>query len=73
MTKSTDLIDGFVDDGFVILGGPEVSFETDQQEIVRLADHPYFVGTLFVPQTSSAPGAPHPLVTGLLAAARPSG
>jgi radical SAM superfamily enzyme YgiQ (UPF0313 family) len=23
----------------VILGGPEVSFETDQQEIVRLADH----------------------------------
>src|SRR4030095_2500554 len=23
----------------VVLGGPEVSFETDQQEIVRLADH----------------------------------
>jgi radical SAM superfamily enzyme YgiQ (UPF0313 family) len=26
-------------DVIVILGGPEVSFETDQQEIVRLADH----------------------------------
>ena len=23
----------------IVLGGPEVSYETDQQEIVRLADH----------------------------------
>jgi CTP synthase (UTP-ammonia lyase) len=36
---------------------------------MRLAGHPYFVITLFVPQVSSAPGAPHPLVTGLLSAA----
>jgi len=45
----------------------------DQPRIMRMADHPYFVITLFVPQTSSAPGAPHPLVAGLLAAAQPSG
>lgn len=31
--------------------------------IMRLADHPFFVLTLFVPQTSSTPSAPHPLVT----------
>jgi CTP synthase (UTP-ammonia lyase) len=36
--------------------------------VLRLADHPYFVLTLFVPQTSSSPGHPHPLVTGLLRA-----
>jgi CTP synthase (UTP-ammonia lyase) len=37
--------------------------------IVELPSHRFFVATLFVPQTSSAPGAPHPLVTALLAAA----
>jgi CTP synthase (UTP-ammonia lyase) len=31
--------------------------------IMRLTGHPFYVLTLFVPQTSSAPGAPHPLVT----------
>ena len=39
-----------------------------QPRVMRLAEHPYFVLTLFVPQTSSSPGAPHPLVTGLLSA-----
>ncbi len=39
-----------------------------QPRVLRLADHPYFVLTLFVPQTSSGTGAPHPLVTGLLSA-----
>lgn len=37
--------------------------------ILRLAEHPYFVLTLFVPQTSSTLAQPHPLVTGYLAAA----
>ena len=36
--------------------------------IMRLIRHPYFVLTLFVPQTSSRPGAPHPLVTGFVRA-----
>jgi CTP synthase (UTP-ammonia lyase) len=37
-----------------------------QPRVLRLAEHPFFVLTLFVPQTSSGAGAPHPLVTGLL-------
>jgi len=38
---------------------------TDQDNEVRvmeLSTHPFFVGTLFVPQARSEPGKPHPLV-----------
>jgi CTP synthase (UTP-ammonia lyase) len=38
--------------------------------ILELEDHPFFFGTLYVPQARSQPGAPHPLVAGLVAAAR---
>ncbi len=34
--------------------------------IMRLLGHPFLVLTLFVPQTSSAPGAPHPLIRELV-------
>jgi CTP synthase (UTP-ammonia lyase) len=37
--------------------------------IVEVAAHRFFVGTLFVPQVSSAPGRPHPLVVAFVAAA----
>jgi CTP synthase (UTP-ammonia lyase) len=37
--------------------------------IVELAGHRFFVGTLFVPQLSSRPGEPHPLITAYLEAA----
>lgn len=37
--------------------------------LMRLADHPFSVLTLFVPQTSSAPGSPHPLIRAFLVAA----
>jgi CTP synthase (UTP-ammonia lyase) len=37
--------------------------------LMRLADHPFFVLTLFVPQCSSTPESPHPLVAGYLRAA----
>lgn len=30
--------------------------------IISVAEHPFFVATLFVPQTGSRPGRPHPLV-----------
>jgi CTP synthase (UTP-ammonia lyase) len=30
--------------------------------VIELPDHPFFLGTLFVPQTRSRPGTPHPLV-----------
>jgi CTP synthase (UTP-ammonia lyase) len=34
---------------------------------MRLAGHPFYL-TLFVPQTSSLPERPHPLITAFLAA-----
>ena len=37
--------------------------------IVRVASHPFFVATLFVPQTASRPDRPHPLVTAFVLAA----
>jgi len=37
--------------------------------IMRLADHPFFFITLFVPQVSSTPAIPHPIITGYLGAA----
>jgi len=36
--------------------------------ILELPGHPFFVGTLFVPQARSTPSHPHPLITGLLQA-----
>ena len=44
---------------------------SDDQGVVRvveLAGHPFFVGTLFVPQLTSARSAPHPLVSGFVKA-----
>jgi CTP synthase (UTP-ammonia lyase) len=37
--------------------------------IMRISRHPFFYLTLFVPQTSSTPERPHPIVTAYLAAA----
>lgn len=37
--------------------------------VVELPTHPFFIGTLFIPQTRSRPGAPHPLVTAFVEAA----
>jgi GNAT superfamily N-acetyltransferase len=36
--------------------------------VVELAGHPFFVGTLFIPQLTSTPGTPHPLVSGFIQA-----
>ena len=43
--------------------------------VIELPGHPFYVGTLFVPQTRSTKRQPHPLVTAFLqavAAARPN-
>jgi CTP synthase (UTP-ammonia lyase) len=37
--------------------------------VVELPGHPFFVGTLFVPQMRSTPDAPHPLVSAFVRAA----
>jgi len=34
--------------------------------VIELPGHPFFIGTLFVPQTLSTPEKPHPLVTAFL-------
>lgn len=41
-----------------------------EPRVVELAGHPFFLATLYVPQARSRPGAPHPLVEALTAAAR---
>jgi CTP synthase (UTP-ammonia lyase) len=53
-------------DGGLLMSGVD---QDDEERIVELPDHPFFLASLFVPQTSSAPGAPHPLFTALVAAA----
>ncbi|GAA6616888.1 hypothetical protein [Scytonema sp. NUACC26] len=43
---------------------------TDQDgepRIFELPSHPFFLASLFVPQTSSTPAKPHPLISGFLA------
>jgi CTP synthase (UTP-ammonia lyase) len=42
---------------------------TGEPRIVELVTHPFFVGTLFVPQTSSSRSRPHPLVLAFVQAA----
>jgi CTP synthase (UTP-ammonia lyase) len=37
--------------------------------VVELPAHPFFIGTLFVPQLRSSPESPHPLVTAFIRAA----
>ena len=46
-----------------------VDEQDGETRVMRLAGHPFFVLTLFVPQTSSAPGRPHPLIASYLRAA----
>jgi CTP synthase (UTP-ammonia lyase) len=36
--------------------------------VIELPGHPFFIGTLFVPQTRSTPQRSHPLVTAFLQA-----
>lgn len=40
-----------------------------QVRIVELIDHPFYVATLFLPQLSSRPENPHPLIVSYLKAA----
>ena len=42
--------------------------DTGAVRAIERVDHPFFVGTLYQPQLRSAPGAPHPIFVGLLAA-----
>lgn len=59
-----------VDD--LVAGGLRVSGTDERGEvrILELPGHPFFVATLFVPQASSTPVRPHPIVTAFVSAAR---
>jgi CTP synthase (UTP-ammonia lyase) len=50
--------------------GLRVSGVGDEGEIriVELPEHPFFIGTLFLPQAGSTPERPHPLLKGYAAA-----
>lgn len=56
----------FIDREFRIVG---VDSEAEAR-VMEISTHPFFVGTLFVPQERSTAASPHPLVTGFIAAAR---
>jgi CTP synthase (UTP-ammonia lyase) len=43
--------------------------ESGNVRIVERPSHPFFMATLFLPQLSSAPGSPHPLIVAFLQAA----
>jgi CTP synthase (UTP-ammonia lyase) len=53
-------------DGGLVVSGMD---QDDEKRIVELPDRRFFLATLFVPQTSSVLGAPHPLFRALVAAA----
>jgi CTP synthase (UTP-ammonia lyase) len=42
--------------------------EEGEVRIVELPDHPFFMGTLFLPQARSTRTSPHPLLLGYAAA-----
>jgi CTP synthase (UTP-ammonia lyase) len=44
-----------------------------EARVIELPGHPFFIGTLFVPQMRSTPQNPHPLVTAFLQAVLTSG
>lgn len=49
-----------------LAAGPLVVAGSDAEgevRVIELSNHPFFIGTLFVPQMRSTPAEPHPLVT----------
>jgi CTP synthase (UTP-ammonia lyase) len=60
-----DYLPALTADGLVVSGIDQ----DGEPRILELSKLRYFLATLFVPQTSSTPDAPHPLISGLLHAA----
>ena len=51
--------------GPISISGADVEGEV---RVIEYPSHPFFIGTLFVPQTRSKPEMPHPLITAFLGA-----
>jgi hypothetical protein len=60
-----DCLDDLKTGGLVVSGVDQ----DGEVRIVELPAHPFFLATLFVPQVSSSPGSPHPLVAAFVTAA----
>jgi CTP synthase (UTP-ammonia lyase) len=58
-----DHLDTIIEAGLTVSG----TDLDDEPRILELPSHPFFMATLFVPQTSSTPGDPHPLLSALVA------
>ncbi len=56
---------GLLKGGSLQISGSDAEGEI---RVIELPKHPFFLGTLFVPQTSSTPEVPHPLVTAFIQA-----
>ena len=56
---------GALQDAGLIVSG---TGEDGTIRIVEIADHPFFIATLFLPQKRSMPERPHPLLVGFAAA-----
>jgi CTP synthase len=63
---SNEYRDAFTEHGLKLSG---LSPNGSLVEIVELADHPWFIGCQFHPELQSRPTRPHPLFSGLVAAA----
>jgi CTP synthase (UTP-ammonia lyase) len=51
-------------------GSRIVGFDNDgEARILEIQEHPFFIATLFVPQLTSSPSNPHPLITAHLGSA----
>ena len=55
-----------IEEGQLKIAGVDLDGEV---RVVELSDHPFYVGTLYQPQISSAPDSPHPLIVAYLKAA----
>ena len=47
--------------------------DTGEVRAVERADHPFFIGTLYQPQRTSSPDAPHPLWVAFVSAVAAGG
>jgi CTP synthase (UTP-ammonia lyase) len=60
-----DHVKTIVEAGLTVTG----TDQDDEPRILELPSHPFFMGTLFVPQASSTPEEPHPLLMAFVTAA----
>lgn len=60
-----DFVSEIAEAGFRVVGRDAES----ECRVMELSRHPFFVGTLFVPQAGSQDGKPHPLINAFLSAA----